>query len=139
MKNQRKMKVLGSCCWAKKRVSGGRNNRPIGLKNSEKKRKVLGPRALPRTLGTYAPAGPSSRAFLGWSQGPKMKAGNLLTRPTGPNYTYLYFLSIGELKSMGKRPPAGVARRRKSRAGREAAGARGSALLAINVLMRFVG
>ena len=42
---------------------------------------------------------------------------------TGTNYSYLNFLSMGEIQSMGKRPPAGVARRRESRAGRGAAGA----------------
>ena len=31
------------------------------------------------------PPGPSSRALLGWSQGPKMRARNLLARPPGPN------------------------------------------------------
>ena len=36
VKNQRKMKVLASCCWAKKRLSRGLNNRPTELKNSEK-------------------------------------------------------------------------------------------------------
>ena len=53
VKNQRKMKVLASCCWVMKRVSGGLNNRPTGLKNNEK-RKVWGPGAFSRTLATYA-------------------------------------------------------------------------------------
>ena len=53
MKNQKKMKVLASCCWVKKRLGGGLDNRPSGLKNIEK-RKVLEARALPQTLATYA-------------------------------------------------------------------------------------
>ena len=51
VKNLRKMKVLGG-------VSPGRRNRPAGPKYSGK-RKVWAPRALPRTLATYAPSRPS--------------------------------------------------------------------------------
>ena len=45
------------------------------------------PRALPRTLATCAPSGPgpSSRTVSPWSQDPKMRAGNVLAQPTGPN------------------------------------------------------
>ena len=69
VKNQRKMKVLASCCWAKKRVSGGLNNRPTGLKTSEK-RKVLEPWAFPRTLATYAPSRPVLPGPSGLVPGP---------------------------------------------------------------------
>ena len=56
----RKMKVLGSVAGRRrKRASPGRRTRPAGLKYTGK-RKVWAPRALPRTLVTYA----SSRPLL---------------------------------------------------------------------------
>ncbi len=55
--NFSKKESSGSCCWAKKSMSRGRNNRPAGLKYSGK-RKVWAPRALSRTLATYAPSRP---------------------------------------------------------------------------------
>ena len=69
----------GSSCWAGKGISPGRNNCPAGLKYSGK-RKVWAPRGPspdPRDL-CLVPA---------WSWDPKMRAGNLLAQPTGPNRT----------------------------------------------------
>ena len=37
MKHPTKIGVLGSCCWAKKRMSPGRNYRPTGLKTCGKR------------------------------------------------------------------------------------------------------
>ena len=45
----------------------------------------LGP--FPGPSQPMLPPGLSSRAFLGWFQGPKMRAGNLLARPIGANPT----------------------------------------------------
>ena len=88
MKFQRKMKVLASCCWARKRVSPGRNNRLVGLENNGNVRfGGLGP--FPRPSRPLPPPGLCFRILPAWSQFPKMSPCNLLARPTGPNPTVI--------------------------------------------------
>ena len=57
MKFLGKMKVLESAAGRRREFLQGEKNRPAGLKYNGK-RKVWAPRALPRTLATYAPSRP---------------------------------------------------------------------------------
>ena len=86
MKNLRKMKVLGGVAGRRREsLQGGETARPGS--NIVENVRFGAPGPFP---GPWRPMPPPGQAFwtlLAWSWDPKMRAGNLLTQPTGPNPT----------------------------------------------------
>ena len=86
VKNLRKMKVLGGVAGRRREsFQGGETARPGS--NIVENVRFGRPGPFPGPWRPMPPLGQSFWTLLAWSWGPKMRAGNLLARPTGPNPT----------------------------------------------------
>ena len=86
VKNSRKMKVLGGVTGRGRESLQGRETARPGSNIVENVR-FGGPGPFPGPWRPMPPPGPSFWTFLAWSWDSKMRAGNLLAQPTGPNPT----------------------------------------------------
>ena len=85
-KKLRKMKVLGGVAGRRREsLQGGETARPGS--NIVEHVRFGRPGPLPGPSRPMPPPGPSFWTLLAWSWVPKMRAGNLLAQPTGPNCT----------------------------------------------------
>ena len=86
VKNPRKMNVLGGVAGRRREsLQGGETAQPGSNRVENVRFGAPGP--FPGPWRPMPPLGPSFWTLLAWSQDPKMRAGNLLAQPTGPNRT----------------------------------------------------
>ena len=96
VKNLRKMKVLGGVVWRRREsLQGGETARPGS--NIVENVRFGAPGPFPGPWRPMPPPGQPFRSLLAWSWEPKMRAGNLLAQPTGPNPIGVLFAMISEV------------------------------------------